>query len=143
MRRSRRNAGSGASADDEAGAAGDETRPPPDVRRAQWSAGRAHFLVDGAEHRAPAPIVHLDPYAVAEAQERSRRRSADQRLDGPLLGDARITDASGGRRPARTAVLLIGYRPRADDAAGHELARPGDVRDQRPEVERHVDSGIG
>ena len=47
------------------------------------------------------------------------------------------------RRPAGAAVLLVGHRPRADDAAGHELARPRDMRDQRGEVERHVDAGVG
>ena len=50
-------------------------------------------------------VEHFDADAVAEAHERRRRLAADQRLDGPLLGDARIArrprppPAGPGRRP--------------------------------------------
>ena len=93
---------------------------------------RAHLLVDGAEDRRAVGVLHLDPDRVAEAHERRLRRAALDRLDRPLLGDARVA-----ARP-----VLVADGAAADDRAGARVARLAQVRDQLAEVEGHLLAGV-
>src|SRR5256714_1308349 len=92
-----------------------------------------HGLVDGPEDRSAVGIEHLDSHPVAEAQKRGARRARVDRLEHPLLGEARYADRA----------VAVRHRTRADDGAGGERARPGRVRDELGKAERHVDAGIG
>jgi hypothetical protein len=69
-------------------------------------------------------VVHLDPDSIAEAKKRGRRFAGEDRLHGPLFGDARVTDPSARGRPARTVAFLVGDGARTDDGAGGKRASP-------------------
>src|SRR6478672_4754125 len=101
-------------------------RPSPPSRR------RGDLLLDGAENRRADTVLHVDPDRIAEAHERRLRRAALDRLDRPLLGDARIA-----ARP-----VLVADRAAADDRAGARVARLAQVRDELAEMEGHLLAGV-
>src|SRR3546814_11574875 len=67
----------------------------------------------------------LDAHGIAERHEGRHRLALLQGLDGALLGEARRAQAG----------VLVGDGARADDRAGDQRPRPGDVRDQLREIE--------
>src|SRR6187402_1373353 len=95
-------------------------------------AGRRDLLIDRAEEALAAAVLHLDPDGVAELHEGRLRAAALDRLDRPLLGDARIA-----ARP-----VLVADRAAADDRAGAAVAGLAEMRDQLAEVERHLLAGV-
>src|SRR4051812_14236526 len=102
------------------------------------------LLLDRAEDRVAALVLHLDADRVAEIEERRRRVAGADGLDGALLGDAGVAEAALGDRLAGRAVgILVRHRARAHDGAGAQRPRLRRVGDERRKIESHVDAGVG
>ena len=93
---------------------------------------RRDALVDGAEHALAVLAQQLDAQAVAEGHVVGAGAAAVDDLARALFGDAAV---AGGR-------IALADRAAADDAAGTQPARAGDVRDQLAEVQAHLGAGV-
>ncbi|VXC98092.1 conserved hypothetical protein [Sphingomonas sp. 8AM] len=104
----------------------------------------ADHLFNRPEDRMVAIVLHPDPHRVALAEVRCLCRAALDRLDGPQFRETRIADAALRDRPPRPAIgVAVGDGARSDDRPRTQRARPGGMRDQRPEVESHVLARLG
>src|SRR5690606_38496235 len=81
---------------------------PPGRRSRLWHRLALDALLDGAEDRPPRAVQHLDAHGIAERHEGRHRLALLQGFDGPLLGEARRTQAG----------VLVGDGARTDDGAG-------------------------
>ena len=92
----------------------------------------------------PTRVAHLNAHLVASLQERRLGLALGEGFDGAQLGEAGVADSAFGDRFSWTAVRpAIRHGARSDDRARSQGAGPGRVGDQRPEIEGHVDPGVG
>src|SRR6218665_3244303 len=100
-------------------------------------------LLDHPEDRVVLVVLGPDAHRVARLEEGGFGLAAADRLDRADLGKARIADTTFAHRLARAAILAaVRDGARTDDRAGAELAGLGGMRDERAEIEGHVDAGI-
>src|SRR5690606_30019009 len=95
------------------------------------------------ENGAAGVVLHLDANFIAETQVRRFGRAALDRFHYALLGDAGVTNSAGGNRLARAAVRAVRDRARTDDGACAKRPGASRVDNQRREIKRHVDAGVG
>src|SRR4051812_2871141 len=101
-------------------------------------------LLVGSEDRVALFVVHGDADGVAMLQEGGPGLSLEDRLDGANLGDAGVTKAAVGDRLARTAIgTTVGDSAGSEDRARADVPSLRKVRDERAEIEGHVDAGVG
>src|SRR5262249_19063337 len=99
---------------------------------------------NNTEDRAAFHIIHLDADLIAVTKERCLRRAMADRLDRADFRDAGVPDPTLADRLTRAAVrIAVRDRARADDHAIEQRARLCRMRDQRREIEGHVDARIG